>query len=47
MVRLGWPDNVVAWIRDAPRLKPGAKMPPFAFTDDQARALAAYLASLK
>jgi len=23
------------------------KMPPFAFTDDQARALAAYLASLK
>jgi len=41
------PDNVMAWIRDAPRLKPGAKMPPFAFTDDQARALTAYLASLK
>ena len=41
------PDNVVAWVRDAPRLKPGAKMPPFALTDAQARALAAYLESLK
>jgi hypothetical protein len=28
-------------------VKPGAKMPPFAFTDEQARALAAYLLALK
>jgi cytochrome c oxidase subunit 2 len=40
-------ERVAAWVRDAPALKPGVKMPPFAFTDDQARALAAYLASLK
>ena len=38
-------DRVGAQTRRA--LKPGAKMPPFAFTDEQARALAAYLASLK
>ena len=41
------PDRLVAWIRNAPALKPGAKMPPFALTDEQARALAAYLTSLK
>jgi cytochrome c oxidase subunit 2 len=41
------PSRVAAWVRDAPALKPGAKMPPFAFTDEQAHALAAYLASLK
>ena len=40
-------ERVAAWVRDAPALKPGAKMPAFAFTDEQARALAAYLASLK
>jgi cytochrome c oxidase subunit II len=40
-------ERVVAWVRDAPALKPGAKMPPFALTEEQARALAAYLASLK
>ena len=41
------PENVTAWVRNAPALKPGAKMPPFAFTDEQARALAAYLTALK
>jgi len=41
------PEHLVAWLRDAPRLKPGAKMPPFALTDEQARALAAYLGGLK
>jgi cytochrome c oxidase subunit 2 len=41
------PDTVVAWVRNAPALKPGVKMPAFAFTDEQARALAAYLASLR
>jgi cytochrome c oxidase subunit 2 len=41
------PEHVAAWVRDAPAIKPGVKMPPFPFTDEQARALAAYLASLK
>jgi cytochrome c oxidase subunit 2 len=41
------PDTLMAWIRDAPRLKPGAKMPPFALSDAQAQALAAYLQSLQ
>jgi cytochrome c1 len=41
------PDRVAAWVRNAPALKPGAKMPAFAFTDDQARVLAAYLSSLQ
>ena len=40
-------DRVAAWVRDAPALKPGVKMPPFALSDDQARALTAYLASLQ
>ena len=40
-------ERLVEWVRDAPRLKPGVKMPPFAYTDEQARALAAYLLSLK
>jgi cytochrome c oxidase subunit 2 len=40
-------EHVAAWVREAPRLKPGAKMPAFPFTDAQARALAAYLTSLK
>ncbi|MBM3217518.1 MAG: cytochrome c oxidase subunit II [Candidatus Rokubacteria bacterium] len=41
------PQNLVAWVRDAPALKPGAKMPPFRLTDEQARALAAYLLALQ
>jgi cytochrome c oxidase subunit 2 len=41
------PERVAAWVRDAPALKPGVKMPPFPLSDAQARALAAYLASLK
>jgi cytochrome c oxidase subunit 2 len=41
------PEALVRWIRDAPSVKPGAKMPAFAFTDEQARALAAYLTSLQ
>ena len=40
-------ENVSAWVRDAPAHKPGVKMPPFALTDGQARALAAYLTALK
>jgi cytochrome c oxidase subunit II len=41
------PQNLAAWIRDAPALKPGAKMPAFALNEAQATALAAYLLALK
>jgi cytochrome c oxidase subunit 2 len=46
-LRPNTPANVVAWIKDPPALKPGAKMPAVGLTDHQARALAAYLAGLK
>ncbi len=45
-----WPttvDNVVAWLQDPPRLKPGSKMPNLHLTDAEAKALAVYLTSLK
>jgi cytochrome c oxidase subunit 2 len=41
------PDNVAAWVRDPQRLKPGVKMPDLGVTDEQAKALAAYLTGLK
>jgi len=41
------PDNVAAWVRDPQRLKPGAKMPELGLTEEQARAVAAYLIGLK
>jgi cytochrome c oxidase subunit 2 len=41
------PEHLVAWVRNAPALKPGVKMPPFAFSDEQARALSVYLMSLQ
>jgi cytochrome c oxidase subunit 2 len=40
-------DNVVAWLKDPPRLKPGSKMPNLHLTDAEATALAVYLTSLK
>ena len=40
-------ENLAAWIRDPQRLKPGAKMPALGLTEAQARAVAAYLLSLK
>lgn len=40
-------DTVTAWIEDPPAIKPGAKMPALGLTDAQARAVAAYLLSLK
>jgi cytochrome c oxidase subunit II len=40
-------DTVTAWLKDPPALKPGSKMPALALSDDQARALATYLLSLK
>lgn len=40
-------DNVAAWVKDPQALKPGVKMPALGLTDEQARAVAAYLLSLK
>ena len=40
-------EHVAAWLKNPPALKPGAKMPVLGLTDDQAKAIAAYLASLK
>jgi cytochrome c oxidase subunit 2 len=45
-----WPttaENVTAWLKDPPALKPGAKMPNLHLGDAEARALAVYLLSLK
>jgi cytochrome c oxidase subunit 2 len=41
------PDNVAAWVKAPQRLKPGVKMPDLGLTDEQAKAVAAYLTSLK
>jgi cytochrome c oxidase subunit 2 len=40
-------DNVAAWVRNPQALKPGVKMPGLGLNDADARALAAYLLSLK
>jgi cytochrome c oxidase subunit 2 len=45
-----WPttaEHLVPWLKDPPALKPGSKMPNLNLTDAEARALAAYLLSLK
>jgi cytochrome c oxidase subunit II len=45
-----WPvtlENVTAWVKDPPALKPGAKMPNLHLSDADARAVAAYLIGLK
>ena len=41
------PENVAEWVKDPQRLKPGVKMPTLGLTDDQAKAIAAYLSGLK
>jgi cytochrome c oxidase subunit 2 len=41
------PQTLAAWLRDPQAVKPGAKMPALGLSDEQARALAAYLLSLK
>jgi cytochrome c oxidase subunit 2 len=41
------PENVATWIKNPLAIKPAAKMPALGLTDEQARALAAYLLSLK
>jgi cytochrome c oxidase subunit 2 len=40
-------ENVTAWLKNPPALKPDAKMPALGLTDDQARAVATYLIGLK
>jgi len=40
-------DNVAAWLKNPPAMKPDAKMPALGLTDEQARAVAAYLIGLK
>jgi len=41
------PDNVAAWIKNPPALKPGSRMPNLGLSDADAKALAVYLISLK
>jgi cytochrome c oxidase subunit 2 len=41
------PENVAEWVKDPQRLKPGVKMPALGLSDEQAKAVAAYLLSLK
>ena len=41
------PDNVAAWVKNPPALKPGSKMPNLNLTDAESKALAAYLVGLK
>ncbi len=41
------PENVAAWVKDAGAMKPGVKMPALGLSDGEARAVAAYLGSLK
>lgn len=40
-------EALIAWLRDPPALKPGAKMPRLGLSDAEAAALAEYLLSLK
>lgn len=41
------PDNMQRWLEDPQAVKPGTQMPNYHFTPDQARALAAYMESLR
>jgi cytochrome c oxidase subunit II len=40
-------ENVTAWVKDPPAIKPGAKMPALGLSDGEARAVATYLLGLK
>ena len=40
-------ENVAAWVKDPPKLKPGSKMPNLHLSDADAKAVAAYLVGLK
>ena len=37
------PDNLAQWLKDPQAVKPGSHMPDLQLTDDQIRALVAYL----
>ncbi len=41
------PEDLATWLRDPPRIKPGARMPKLPLTDDQISALVLYLGTLK
>jgi len=41
------PENLAAWIKDPPAMKPGARMPKLPLGDEQLSALVVYLGSLK
>ena len=41
------PETVAAWVKDPGAIKPGVKMPALGLTDAEARAVAAYLMTLK
>jgi len=41
------PENLVSWVENPDHMKPGALMPNLGMTSDQAKALAAYLLTLK
>jgi cytochrome c oxidase subunit 2 len=41
------PDNMQLWLENPQAVKPGTAMPNYQFTSDQARALAAYMQSLR
>lgn len=41
------PEHIMDWVRSAQQLKPGSRMPDFAFSPEEADALSAYLATLK
>ncbi len=42
-----YPEWEQGWLRDPQKIKPGTFMPTFGFTEDEAKAIAAYLDSLK
>jgi cytochrome c1 len=41
------PDNLVAWLRDPQRIVPGNAMPDMGMSEADARAIAAYLDTLR
>jgi cytochrome c oxidase subunit II len=40
------PETLAQWVRDAPSLKPGVRMPPIQLSEEETQALVAYLDSL-
>jgi cytochrome c oxidase subunit 2 len=46
-LRPNTPENLAAWVRDPQALKPAVKMPALGLSEAEARAVAAYLLSLK